>query len=69
MRIVHFLGGVKPWHHQCSADGRLAYRPESHHSQEHVHTWWTVFNEDLRQKMENSYIVSWDEFEMGKQQF
>jgi glycogenin glucosyltransferase len=47
VKIVHFLGAVKPWHHSLSADGKLQYHTESGHLRQHVDMWWAIYTADI----------------------
>jgi len=48
VKIVHFLGSVKPWHHNFdSRTGQLNYRSDSQSHVEHVTQWWALFAEAI----------------------
>lgn len=48
VKIVHFLGAVKPWHHHYDANTRrLSFRQDSHSHSEHVELWWRLFVETI----------------------
>ncbi len=55
VKIVHFLGSVKPWHHSY-AHGRLHYRGESQHLESHVQHWWNVFFEDVQPRLYPEHV-------------
>ncbi|KAG8190788.1 hypothetical protein JTE90_005824 [Oedothorax gibbosus] len=42
VKVVHFLGAVKPWMHFYNSEtGRV--QGDSHHSYEHLQLWWDLF--------------------------
>jgi glycogenin glucosyltransferase len=44
IKVVHFIGAVKPWHHTYSAATRTVTQlPNTGHSQEFLHLWWDLF--------------------------
>jgi len=54
VKIVHFLGAVKPWHHKWTMGG-LLYRPDSYHLVAHIQYWWSVFTEDVQPRIKSEY--------------
>lgn len=52
IKIVHFLGVVKPWQHSYDPErGSLHFRSESLTHYEYVSLWWKIFAEDLLPKL------------------
>jgi len=46
VKIVHFLGSFKPWHHSFDIRTQtVTYRPESNSHAEYVQLWWRLFSE------------------------
>lgn len=49
VKIVHFIGPVKPWMHRLnSATGQVEHVPGAYHAHEHLQTWWDIFSSDVR---------------------
>lgn len=56
VKIVHFLGGVKPWQHPFNCEtGEVQYRSDSMHILEHVQLWWRIFVDDVKPHMQAEY--------------
>ncbi|VDD80883.1 unnamed protein product [Mesocestoides corti] len=53
IRIVHFIGTLKPWQHQVNADtGCLTLGDEiSAHSLQFLNFWWHIFLTDVKPKI------------------
>ena len=52
MKIIHFLGTIKPWHHRyLPHDGTVIMHPgsdQSHYgAQEFIKKWWEVYHSTL----------------------
>lgn len=44
VKIVHFLGATKPWHHSFDAGaGGLRVAGHPGHAVEHLQLWWNIF--------------------------
>ncbi|XP_060563338.1 uncharacterized protein LOC132722792 [Ruditapes philippinarum] len=44
VKIVHFIGAVKPWHHTFDTNTRtVTPLPGTGHSQEFLQVWWNIF--------------------------
>ncbi|XP_064456653.1 glycogenin-1-like isoform X2 [Ornithodoros turicata] len=44
VKIVHFLGPVKPWHHNFNlVSGQVESRQDSQHMHNHLQFWWELF--------------------------
>lgn len=44
VKVVHFLGSVKPWHHSFSLlTGQVETRGETQHMHGHLQFWWELF--------------------------
>uniref|UniRef100_A0A914UTH8 glycogenin glucosyltransferase n=1 Tax=Plectus sambesii TaxID=2011161 RepID=A0A914UTH8_9BILA len=57
VKIVHFLGSVKPWHHSFGPGG-LRFDAGSTHQVTHVSYWWRIFAEDLASKLKPEFYDS-----------
>lgn len=52
VKIVHFLGPVKPWHHNFNlVSGRVESRPDSQHMHDHLQFWWELFMTNVQPKL------------------
>lgn len=62
IRIVHFIGAVKPWHHQLTSTGLVFLKPGSYASQsavlDYLQQWWDVYT---RATMTEHAVLSGDE--------
>jgi len=48
VKIVHFLGSIKPWHHNFDTHSKkLTYRSDSQSPVEHIEFWWRLFAESI----------------------
>ncbi|XP_025078849.1 glycogenin-1-like isoform X4 [Pomacea canaliculata] len=48
IKIVHFIGAIKPWHHPYNTVTRtVTTLPETYHSQEFLQYWWDIFIESV----------------------
>lgn len=57
IKIVHFLGSVKPWHHSFDAERRtLHFRQESQTHYEYVNSWWTIFSDEILPKLNHQTL-------------
>ncbi|UYV71131.1 GYG1 [Cordylochernes scorpioides] len=57
VKIVHFLGAVKPWHHAVSrVSGRVEPHPGSPHVWEHLQAWWELFLTHVQPKLDPSCV-------------
>ncbi|XP_052785097.1 glycogenin-1-like isoform X3 [Mya arenaria] len=55
VRIVHFIGAVKPWHHTYdSTTGKVTPLPGSGHSQEFLQVWWNIFMKMVQPNLDPS---------------
>uniref|UniRef100_A0A5K3ESG1 glycogenin glucosyltransferase n=1 Tax=Mesocestoides corti TaxID=53468 RepID=A0A5K3ESG1_MESCO len=62
IRIVHFIGTLKPWQHQVNADtGCLTLGDEiSAHSLQFLNFWWHIFLTDVKPKINPDVVrVVW----------
>lgn len=49
VKIVHFLGSVKPWHHSFDQQKRtLSFRSDSQTHYDYVNQWWKLLSEDIQ---------------------
>ncbi|XP_067669720.1 uncharacterized protein [Haliotis asinina] len=49
VKIVHFIGAVKPWHHGFNtATGQVMLLPGTGHSQEFLQIWWNLFMQTVQ---------------------
>lgn len=55
IKIVHFLGTVKPWHHSYSHSSGLSIRQDSQHVRSHIEQWWNVFVSDVQNLLHPQY--------------
>jgi hypothetical protein len=55
VKIVHFLGTVKPWHHSYGAGG-LVHQKGNTHQIDHLSCWWRIFNEDVQTTLKPEYV-------------
>jgi glycogenin glucosyltransferase len=56
VKIVHFLGAVKPWHHSFDTRSKtLQYRQDSLSDVQYVQHWWAVFVEDVSPHLQPEY--------------
>jgi len=55
VKIVHFLGTVKPWHHSYGVGG-LVHHQGSPHQLDHVSCWWRIFNDDVHSTLKPEYL-------------
>lgn len=59
IKIVHFLGSVKPWHHSYDTERRvLHFRQDSHTHQEYVDQWWTIFTNEIMPNLDRQTLTS-----------
>lgn len=53
VKIVHFIGAVKPWHHSYDPkSGTVHVLPGSGHSQEFLQFWWKIFMEYVQPNLD-----------------
>ncbi|CAG5122956.1 unnamed protein product, partial [Candidula unifasciata] len=53
IKVVHFIGPVKPWHHTYSASTRTVRElPDTGHSQEFLQLWWNIFMQDVQPSLD-----------------
>ncbi|XP_052215666.1 glycogenin-1-like isoform X2 [Dreissena polymorpha] len=58
VKIVHFIGAVKPWHHTFDpVTGRVTPLPGTGHSQEFLEVWWSIFMEKIQPSLDPSLAV------------
>lgn len=43
VKIIHFLGGIKPWMHTYNPTGRVEVFGDCQHLYEHLQLWWNIF--------------------------
>jgi glycogenin glucosyltransferase len=56
IKIVHFLGAIKPWHHGFDTRLKsLQYRQESLSDVQYVEQWWAVFAADVLPHLKPEY--------------
>ncbi|KAH9512399.1 Glycogenin-1 [Bulinus truncatus] len=49
IKVVHFIGAVKPWHHSYNSASRVVTPlPNTGHSQEFLQLWWDIFMESVQ---------------------
>ncbi|XP_071085670.1 glycogenin-1-like isoform X3 [Haliotis cracherodii] len=59
VKIVHFIGAVKPWHHAFNtATGEVMPLPGTGHSQEFLQIWWSLFMQTVQPLLDPSASVS-----------
>ncbi|CAN7997054.1 unnamed protein product, partial [Ixodes hexagonus] len=52
VKVVHFLGSVKPWHHSFSLlTGQVECRGETQHMHGHLQFWWELFMTNVQPKL------------------
>lgn len=53
MKVVHFLGSLKPWMYGYNTLARRVVPPPHAHSQqlEHVQKWWDVFIDQVKPEL------------------
>lgn len=52
VKIVHFLGAVKPWHHMFNLlTGHVQPQGESQHMFDHLQFWWELFMTHVQPKL------------------
>lgn len=52
VKIVHFLGSVKPWHHHYDLrSNQVSLRSDNQSQVEHVQKWWHIFSEAVLPNM------------------
>ncbi|XP_059168547.1 glycogenin-1-like [Physella acuta] len=53
IKIVHFIGAVKPWHHSFNTSTRTVTQlPNTGHSQEFLQLWWDIFMTSVQPKLD-----------------
>lgn len=53
IRVVHFIGAVKPWHHSYNTASRtVTPLPNTGHSQEFLQVWWDIFMETVQPSLD-----------------
>lgn len=56
VKIVHFLGAVKPWHHNFDVNRRtLHFRSDSLTNYDYVLLWWNIFTDEVLQNLPKEY--------------
>lgn len=69
VKIVHFLGAVKPWHHYYNKEtGQVVKMASSHFStsdQIFTQMWWDLYNVSMASK---NAPPSWDHWSQARQQ-
>uniref|UniRef100_T1IZS8 glycogenin glucosyltransferase n=1 Tax=Strigamia maritima TaxID=126957 RepID=T1IZS8_STRMM len=56
VKIVHFLGAIKPWMQGYdAATGTVHQREGSYHSQEHLQYWWNIFIQEVQPRLQPDY--------------
>ena len=57
MKVVHFIGAVKPWHHTYNtATGHVETSSDTVHSQTFLQLWWDVFMADIMHKLDPEMV-------------
>lgn len=57
IKIVHFLGAVKPWQHNYDAATKtLQLRTDSYNNIEYVQHWWNICSEDILPHLKPEYV-------------
>lgn len=52
VKIVHFLGALKPWHHTFNLlSGHVECHGESQHMLDHLQFWWELFMTHVQPKL------------------
>ncbi|XP_045200204.2 glycogenin-1-like isoform X5 [Mercenaria mercenaria] len=55
VKIVHFIGAVKPWHHTFDTSTRTVQPlPGTGHSQEFLQVWWNIFMDMVQPNLDPS---------------
>nr|KAG5693067.1 hypothetical protein BaRGS_028827 [Batillaria attramentaria]KAG5697984.1 hypothetical protein BaRGS_005802 [Batillaria attramentaria] len=53
IKIVHFIGAIKPWHHPYNtATKTVSVFPETGHSQEFLQIWWNIFMDNVQPRLD-----------------
>jgi len=66
VKIVHFLGSVKPWHHNFDTKTqKLSYRSDSQSHAEHIQHWWRLFSESILPNMHPELVAQRIQEEKG----
>ncbi|BFZ00916.1 hypothetical protein BsWGS_03955 [Bradybaena similaris] len=53
IKVVHFIGQVKPWHHSYNASTRTVRElPETGHSLHFLQLWWDIFMDDVQPNLD-----------------
>jgi len=56
VKIVHFLGAVKPWNHNFDSRSKsLQFRQDSTSMVEYVQQWWSIFADDVLPHLQPEY--------------
>ncbi|XP_046571773.1 glycogenin-1-like isoform X2 [Haliotis rubra] len=59
VKIVHFIGAVKPWHHAFNtATGQVMPLPGTGHSQEFLQIWWNLFMQTVQPTLDPCVNIS-----------
>lgn len=57
VKIVHFIGAVKPWHHTFdSVSGKVTPLPGTGHSQEFLQVWWNIFMQSVQPNLDPTLV-------------
>ncbi|XP_045200200.2 glycogenin-2-like isoform X2 [Mercenaria mercenaria] len=58
VKIVHFIGAVKPWHHTFDTSTRTVQPlPGTGHSQEFLQVWWNIFMDMVQPNLDPSLAL------------
>ncbi|XP_055867716.1 glycogenin-1-like isoform X1 [Biomphalaria glabrata] len=59
IKVVHFIGAVKPWHHSFNVTTRtVTPLPSTGHSQEFLQVWWDIFMESVQPYLDPQLTLS-----------
>ena len=57
MKIVHFIGAVKPWHHTYNTSTKqVTPLPGTGHSQEFLQVWWNIFMDRVQPSLDPALV-------------
>ncbi|XP_005108197.2 glycogenin-1 isoform X2 [Aplysia californica] len=53
IKVVHFIGAVKPWHHAYNTASRTVTQlPGTGHSQQFLQMWWNIFMDSVQPNLD-----------------
>ena len=64
IKIVHFIGAQKPWHHTFNiASRRVEPSSDSGHNHDFLQLWWDIFMQYVQPHLDPQLVSKWLEFE------